>query len=235
MNVRRIVLLNVIGLIVLIGVVWFGWNYYYNTTHYVSTDNAFVEGQQIPINVEYAGTLHSWIVKAGDSVNAGQVLGKLDPSVELQQLGAAARSVQVRHAVDAAAQIMSPISGNILRLTATSGQMVAPGQPLAYVVNPQRLYVVANIDEGQIHNVNVGDTVDISISAFPTQSFKGTVQSIGLATNSEFSLIPSTDAASGTYTKVTQTIPVKITLSGYSGVQLAPGLSATVYIHRQTT
>lgn len=222
------------GLIALIGVIWFGWNYYYNSTHYVSTDNAFVQGQEIPINVEYAGILDSWHVKSGDSVRAGQILGRLNPTLEFQQLGTMGRSVQVRNSVAATAQITSPISGNLLRSTAASGQMVDPGQPLAYVVNPQQLIVVANIDEGQLKNINIGNTVDISISAFPAQDFKGTVQSIALATNSEFSLIPSTNSASGTYTKVVQTIPVNISLEGYNGVPLASGMSATVHIYRQT-
>ena len=234
MNIRRIVLLNVIGLIVLLGVVYGGWNWYYQSANYVSTDNAFVEGTEYPINVQIPGTLTAWNVQNGATVTAGEVLGQQDTSTEAAQLGTAAKSSSVMNAVKNSAQITSPIDGTILNPTASVGQMEAPGTPIAYVVNLNQLYILANIKETDLRHVAVGDTVDISIDAFPNQSFKGTVQSIGLATNSMFSLIPPSDETTGTYTKVTQTVPVQISLQGYSGVNLAPGMSATVHIHRQT-
>lgn len=233
MNIRRIVLLNVIGIIILVGVVYGGWNWYYQSTNFVSTDNAFVEGTEYPINAELTGKITQWNVQRGSAVTAGEVLGQQDTSIEVSQLGAAAKSSKVMNSVKTAAQIMSPIDGTIINLNASVGQMAAPGTPLGYVVNLNRLYIVANVKETDIRHVDVGDHVDVSIDAFPNQTFKGTVQSIGLATNSMFSLLPSTDETSGTYTKVTQTIPVRISLSGYSGVQLVPGMSATVHIHRK--
>lgn len=235
MNIRRIVLLNIIALIVLLGVVYGGYNWYYQNTHYVSTNNAFVQGDEYPLNAEFAGNLTDWSVKNGDTVSAGQVLGHEDTAIELGQLGAAAKDPKVANSVSDAASITSPIDGTILNSTMTSGQMAVPGTPLGYVVDENKLYIVANIQETDLRNVDVGDTVDISIDAFPNTSFKGTVTSIGLGTNSLFSLLPSSDAASGTYTKVAQTIPVKIAISGYAGNRLVPGMSATVHIHRQTT
>ncbi|MCL6453507.1 MAG: efflux RND transporter periplasmic adaptor subunit [Alicyclobacillus sp.] len=234
MNVRRIVLLNIIALLVIVGVVYGGWHWYYQRTHYVSTDNAFVEGDEYPLNVEIPGTLTSWTVQNGDTVTAGQVLGQVDTSAELQQLGAAAKSPQVAKAVSAAADVTSPINGTILNSSADAGEPVAPGQPVGYVVNLNKLYIVANFQETQLQHIAVGDSVDIYIDAFPGQTFTGTVQSIGLATNSMFSLLPSTDATSGSYTKVTQTVPVRIQIADYAGNRLVPGMSATVRVHRVT-
>jgi multidrug resistance efflux pump len=233
MNIRRMVLLNVIGVIILLGVVYGGWNWYYQSTNFVSTDNAFVQGTEYPINAELTGKVTQWNVQRGATVTAGEVLGQQDTSIEVSQLGAAAKAQSVMNSVKSAAQITSPIDGTIINPNASVGQMAVPGTPLGYVVNLNQLYILANIKETDIRNVDVGDTVDISIDAFPNQTFKGTVQSIGLATNSMFSLLPPSDQTSGTYTKVTQTIPVQISLSGYSGVQLAPGMSASVHIHRK--
>lgn len=236
MNIRRIVLLNVIGIIVLLAVIYGGWNWYYQGANFVSTNDASVEGMEYPINVEMAGKVTSWNVQDGATVTAGEVIGQQDTSMEVAQLGAAAAKNQtLMNSVNTAAQITSPIDGTIINPAAGMGvgQIVAPGTPLAYVVNLSQLYVTANIKETELRNVDVGDSVDISIDAFPNQTFKGTVQSIGLATNSLFSLLPPTDETSGTYTKVTQTVPVQISLTGYSGMKLAPGMSATVHIHRK--
>ncbi|MCL6515660.1 efflux RND transporter periplasmic adaptor subunit [Alicyclobacillus sp.] len=235
MGLRRIILLNVVALLVILGLIYGGYTYYYNRENFVTTNNAFVEGPEYPVNVQFAGDLTAWNVKEGDTVQAGQALGKVDPRIELGQLGQAAKDPNVAAAVNRAAEIDSPTGGTITRVNATVGQMAAPGQPLAYVVDLNHLYVTANINETDVRNVDVGDAVDIHIDAYPDQTFKGTVTSIGRATNSLFSLLPAAGTASGTYTKVTQTVPVRIDLSGYGGVHLVPGMSATVQIHRSNT
>ncbi|SFU74713.1 HlyD family secretion protein [Alicyclobacillus macrosporangiidus] len=235
MGLRRIIVLNVVALLVILGLIYGGYTYYYNRENYVTTNNAFVEGPKYPVNVQFAGNLTSWNVKDGDSVQAGQVLGKVDPRIELGQLGAAAKDPNVVAAVNKAAEVDSPTSGKVTQVNATVGQMAAPGQPLAYVVDLNHLYVVANINETDVRHVDVGDAVDIHLDAYPDQTFKGTVSAIGRATNSLFSLLPASGTTSGTYTKVTQTVPVRIDLSGYGGVQLVPGMSATVHIHRSNS
>lgn len=235
LNIRRIILFNVIGLLVLLGILYAGYTFYYRGIHYVTTSNAFIEGQEVPIAAQFAGNLSSWNVQNGQTVTAGQKLGQEDTSIELQQVGALAKNVSVSKSIANAAVITSPISGTVMQTSAAVGQIAAPGQALATVVDLNKLYVVANVNEADIRHVNVGDTVDIYVDAYPNLSLKGTVESIGLAANSLFALIPPSDQASGSYTKVTQTIPVKIALSGYSGANLAPGMSTTVRIHRTTS
>lgn len=232
MSVRRIILMNIVALLVILGVIYAGYNYYYQKTNFVSTTDALVQGDEVPINVQFPGKLMTWSVKSGDAVTAGETLGKEDTGIEMQQIGPLGKDPHVMQSVEQAGQIQSPQGGTLLRSTVTPGQIVAPGQPLGSVVDLSKLYVLANINETDIRNLEVGQSVDISIDAFPNQSFKGSVESIGLAANSMFALVPASDATSGTYTKVTQTIPVKISLSEYSGVNLVPGMSTTVHIHR---
>lgn len=233
MNVRRIVMFNIVGLIGLLAVVYGGWHWYYQRSHFVSTANAFVEGDEYPLNVEFTGKLMTWSVKNGENVSSGQVLGREDTSIEMQQLGAIVADKKVADAVANAANVTTPIAGTILNSNVVKGQLVAPGQPVGYVVNLSQLYIVANFQETELRHIQVGDNVDISLDAFPNQSFKGTVQSIGLATSSTFSVLPSSDAASGVYTKVVGTVPIHIAISGYGGERLVPGMSATVQVHRQ--
>lgn len=232
MNVRRLVLVNIFALLVVLAAIYYGYSYYYASTHYVKTDNAFVEGQVVPISTQFAGKLQNWNETAGATVTAGQTLGTVDTSLLTQQLGAAANAPGVGAAIHAAAQLVTPISGTVVTSNALPGQTVVPGQTIAQIVDLNNLYIVANINETELRHVDVGDSVDITLDAFPDVSLKGTVASIGLAANSTFSMIPPSNNASGTYTKVVQTIPVKITLNGYSGNNLAPGMSASVQIHR---
>lgn len=235
MNVRRIVLLNVIAFVVVLAAVYGGYNYYYKSTHYVSTDNATITGQVVPLNAQFAGKLVSWDVAPGDTVSSGQVVGQVDSSLEKQQLGAAAKTPAVTKAIASAAKIVSPLNGVVVQSSALSGQPVSPGQPLGEVIDLSSLNITANINETDLRHVDVGDTVDISVDSYPNLSLKGTVQSIGLTTNSFFALIPASNNASGTYTKVTQTVPVQISMSGWGGTDLRPGMSVTVRIHRVTT
>jgi len=65
--------------------------------------------------------------------------------------------------------------------------------------------------------------------AEPGEHEAGRVESLGLATESTFSLLPAQNA-SGNFTKVTQRIPVRIALPSSRPVRLVPGMSATVTI-----
>ncbi|RAP28405.1 hypothetical protein C2W64_04839 [Brevibacillus laterosporus] len=51
--------------------------------------------------------------------------------------------------------------------------------------------------------------MEIRLDMFPGHVYQGKVEQVGEATQSTFSLLPPTNAA-GTFTKVTQRIPVKI-------------------------
>jgi multidrug resistance efflux pump len=95
------------------------------------------------------------------------------------------------------------------------------------VVDLGKLWVTANVDEGKISRVNVGQPVDVHVDALG-KDFKGTVMAITPASAATFSLLPQNNAA-GNYTKVTQRVPVKIAVD-YAGNMLFPGTSAEVNI-----
>ncbi|HWQ30043.1 MAG TPA: hypothetical protein VN549_03545, partial [Negativicutes bacterium] len=56
------------------------------------------------------------------------------------------------------------------------------------------------------------------------------VDSVGQATQSVFSAYPSLNT-SGTFSKVTQLIPVKISIINEQNLEFMPGMNATVKIH----
>ena len=68
----------------------------------------------------------------------------------------------------------------------------------------------------------------ISVDAFPNDKFTGKVARIGSATMARFALIP-TPNPSGNFTKITQRIPVKITVEQQDDL-LKPGMMVEVDI-----
>ena len=87
------------------------------------------------------------------------------------------------------------------------------------------------VEENRIKDVRVGQGVDVKVDAIGDTTLHGIVTRVLPTAASTLSAIPTTDYASGNFTKTTQRIPVQITLDGTEGHSLYPGESATVTIH----
>ncbi|MGA9172677.1 MAG: HlyD family efflux transporter periplasmic adaptor subunit [Thermoactinomyces sp.] len=211
MKTGKLLLINAVIFIIIVGLGIGGYYYYYNETNFVQTDDAKVMGDIVPVSVDSAGKLTEWRVNEGEKVSKGQSLGKV-------AIGPKTVDIQ------------SPIDGTVVESNGIAGQMVTPGQALADVVNLEKLYIVANIEETAIKDISVGQEVDITVDADSDTRIKGKVEQIGQATNSVFSLLPQNNA-SGDYTKVVQRIPVKIEMDSYPN-GLVPGMNAEVKIHK---
>ena len=126
--------------------------------------------------------------------------------------------------------IKAPFAGIVAREWRQRGATVAPGTPVLTLLDPATLHVAANIDERDLDQVQPGDAVAISVDAFRNVQLHGHVETILRATNSKFGLIPS-EGVSGTFIKVTQRVPLRITLEGLPpDLELSPGLSVEVRI-----
>jgi membrane fusion protein (multidrug efflux system) len=99
----------------------------------------------------------------------------------------------------------------------------------------KNLWVVAFFEETKISKITDGQSVRFSIDAFPGIRFKGKVFLVGSSTASVFSLIPANNA-SGNFTKVTQRIPIRISIDStennkeISSFNILSGMSAVVRI-----
>jgi multidrug resistance efflux pump len=191
----------------------------YNNYMYYGTNDAQINGNIINVDAPVSGVLSSLSVKLGDSVTAGEAIGTVTP--------ATASTTGTPASID----VTSPINGSVIEIAAVSGQGVAPGLPIIEVTDLSQINVVAYVDEGAINNIAPGQSVDITVDAYSGTTFSGHVQQIVQAAASEFSLLPTQDYASGNFTKVSQRIPVIITLDGTGGKDLVPGMSAEVTIH----
>ena len=131
--------------------------------------------------------------------------------------------------------ITSPMNGVVSKRWALPGDVVSPGQPVFTVYDLQNIWVTANLEETSIGILRSTDKVEISVDAYPDVKFSGQVLQIGTNTASQFSLIPPNNA-SGNFTKVTQRVPVKISIKPTDGqkekshVELLPGMSVEVKV-----
>jgi multidrug resistance efflux pump len=128
------------------------------------------------------------------------------------------------------AEVKTPFNGVVVRRWRDPGAMLAAGTPVLTLLNPATLHVRANIEEKDLAKIEIDDPVDISIDAYPHLRLAGKVYQILQATNDRFSLMPS-EGVSGTFIKVTQRVPILISLAAPSNLDLGPGLSVEVRIH----
>lgn len=205
--------------------------YYYQTINYFSTQNASVSADMITLTPEITGKLLEWNVAPGDEVKAGQILGRQDVSALVSTT--ALNPASLANSADtlvAKADLKSPIDGKIILSNVVRGQVLSPGMEIATVADSTHPYIKANIEETDIFHIQTGQAVDITLDAYPRHKFTGYVDSVGLATNSALGTTLSLNT-SGTYSKVTQLIPVKIVITNAEDIVLMPGMNATVRIH----
>src|SRR5579864_1134455 len=106
--------------------------------------------------------------------------------------------------------ILAPMSGHVTKKNVVTGQMVPEGYDLFEIADLNDVWVKAQVYEDQIPLVQVGQTVEATVAAFPGDVFPGRVAFID----------PELDPA-------TRTIGVRYDLAN-PGHKLRPGMFATV-------
>ena len=110
------------------------------------------------------------------------------------------------------------------------GQYVSPSNAVLMLVSDEDTWVEANYKETDLTHMQVGQTAEIEIDSYPSESIHGEVESIGAGTGSAFALIPAQNA-SGNWVKVVQRVPVRIKLETKDGMPaLRLGMSAKVTV-----
>jgi membrane fusion protein (multidrug efflux system) len=122
-------------------------------------------------------------------------------------------------------KIISPVAGIVGKKAIAVGDRVAPGQEILAISQNQNPWVTANFRETQLKELHPGQSVQVHVDAIDAD-LHGTIESIGGATGSRYSVLPP-ENASGNYVKVVQRIPVRIKLdAGQPGLErLRAGMS----------
>jgi membrane fusion protein (multidrug efflux system) len=127
------------------------------------------------------------------------------------------------------AVLHAPVDGIVARRRVQAGEVVEDKQGVFQIVENGKTWVVANLEEGQIARVAVGQPVEVVVDAYPSRVFRARVGPQFAATLSRFSLL-SSSSASGSFIKVTQRVPVRIDWAQDTLPPLVPGLNVTVRI-----
>jgi Multidrug resistance efflux pump len=202
----------------------------YESINYFKTNNASVSADTVKVMPLVSGTIESWNVQEGDDVKQGEVLGRQDVSslVNSSRVDQAALENSA-DSILSKAEIKAPIDGKIVQSNVIKGSAAAAGATVAVLADTSNLYIKANIEETDIFKIKVGQKVSVKIDAYPGKSFTGYVEAVSAATQSFITGATSINT-SGTYSKVTQLIPVKVTLINDENLPLMIGMNATVKI-----
>lgn len=213
---KKMVLVNVITIVVLVIIGVVGFHFYNQATGYVSTDNAKVDGEQIKVSAPASGEIKSFDVKNNDKLSKGDTVAKIAAKGEDGQ----SQNMDVK----------MPQKGTIVKTDGIEGSMAQAGTPIAYAYNLDDTYITANVDEKDISDVEEGKDVNVKLDGEKAE-LKGKVEEVGKATAASFSMMPSSNS-DGNYTKVSQVVPVKISLDSKPSKNVVPGMNAEVKIHK---
>ncbi|MEZ4865575.1 MAG: HlyD family efflux transporter periplasmic adaptor subunit [Caldilineaceae bacterium] len=192
--------------IVLVGAGFAGYLLYQGSFYY-QTNNAKVDTVIHQLTASTTGQLLRLYVAQGETVAAGQVLAQ----------------------VKKGPLIRSPIDGTVTNIMPQEGDYVTAGDVILVVVKTSDMYITANVEETNILKIKVGQPVSVFLDAYG-RSFDGYVSEVAMVTSTKLSGTVSSFTTSGTYTKVTQLIPVKIKLTDNVDLTNIIGTNATVKI-----
>ncbi|MGW8014254.1 HlyD family efflux transporter periplasmic adaptor subunit [Staphylococcus xylosus] len=213
---KKMVLINIITIVVLVIIGVVGFHFYNQATGFVSTENAKVDGEQIKVSAPASGEIKSFDVKNNEKLSKG------DKVAEIAAKGEDGQSQNM--------DIKMPQDGTIVKTDGMEGSIAQAGSPIAYAYNLDDSYITANVDEKDISDVEEGKDVNVKLDGEKAE-LKGKVEETGKATASSFSMMPSSNT-DGNYTKVSQVVPVKISLDSKPSKNVVPGMNAEVKIHK---
>jgi len=141
------------------------------------TASGSLEADEVLIGAEVAGRIVD-LVQEGESVEADQVVAKLDDSlIQLQIHQADTLHLQQLQIIADRYQLHSPIAGTVTRVPMHPGEVTTPGQTVVAVADLTSLDLVVYVLEKDLGEVQVGQEVIVRVDPFPDREFHGVVTS----------------------------------------------------------
>ena len=130
--------------------------------------------------------------------------------------------------------VTAPFDGYITNLNITVGEYANVGQQVFAIVDREIWYVMANFMETYLDDLEIGQTVEIYLMAFPGRAIKGRIQGIGWAiTDTEGPTLDPIPTVSPTldWVRLAQRFPVRIILEEIpEDVEIRMGATAAVIV-----
>mgnify|MGYP003100869785 FL=1 len=167
-----------------------------------------------------AGTVTAINVQEGGAVNKDDIVLQIsgeDLTEAIQSAAETLRSAELN--MDNLQEAMnnytvtSPISGTIIEKNAKAGDALTEGADLCTIYDLSYLVMVINVDELQVSDVSVGQSVQVTADAVPDKTYTGTVTRVSMK---------------GSSNGGTTTYPVTVRIDETEG--LRPGMNANAEI-----
>lgn len=200
-----------IVLVILLAAAVFGFNAWRNSQAFVSTDNAQITGQPVQVGSMNAGRVDAVFPAIGSLVHKGDVVAQVALPSQIGTVQNGTPKMGFLGASDTRVDVAAPFDGVVIATPVAQGATVQVGQAIVTLIDPTQLWVNANVEETNISRVKAGQTVTVHVDSLGAD-VPGRVESVTPATAAVFSLIP-TNNASGNFNKVTQLVPVRISLN----------------------
>ena len=167
-----------------------------------------------------AGTVTAINVPEGGAVNKDDIVLQIsgeDLTEAIQSAAETLRSAELN--MDNLQEAMnnytvtSPISGTIIEKNAKAGDALTAGADLCTIYDLSYLVMVINVDELQVSDISVGQSVQVTADAVPDKTYTGTVTRVSMK---------------GSSNGGTTTYPVTVRIDETEG--LRPGMNANAEI-----
>lgn len=164
-------------------------------------------------------------IKARAALATGSAVPGVNPAIKAGQVQREQAMLNLSRT-----EVRAPVAGVVSQADRLQpGQMMVQGLPGVTIVASSKSWVEANFKETDLANMRVGQPAEITFDAYPDLKVRGKVSSIGAGTGSEFSVLPAQNA-NGNWVKVTQRVPVRISITDKPKRAMIAGLSAHVRI-----
>ena len=167
-----------------------------------------------------AGTVTAINVQEGGAVNKDDIVLQIsgeDLTEAIQSAAETLRSAELNmNNLQEAMNnytVTSPISGTIIEKNAKAGDALTAGADLCTIYDLSYLVMVINVDELQVSDVSVGQSVQVTADAVPDKTYTGTVTRVSMK---------------GSSNGGTTTYPVTVRIDETEG--LRPGMNANAEI-----
>ncbi len=190
--------------ILILGGIAGGVAYWKITSATIYTDQAEISAPLIQLGPDQSGVLKQLFVQEGQTVGVNTPIARVGDNL-----------------------IYTNTSGLIVQVNNMIGALFNPGMPVATMINPNDLRVVAQVEEDKgLQSVHVGQKVMFTVDAFGGKQFEGVVDEIAkTSTDSSVAFSISDKRPEKNFT-------VKITYDVQNNPELLNGMSAKVWIYK---
>lgn len=182
----------------------------------------FTYGAEKTITAKVSGEVSALLVSEGDRVSKGQTLVALTSSTVSDSVQSAAESlrnaeISLENRYDQLDDytITAPIKGTIIDKNYNAGEITESNQVLCTIYDLSYLTMTLSVDELDISNIQVGQTVAITADAVENKTYEGVVTKVSVA---------------GTYTSGVTTYPVTIRIDETDGLLPGMNVDATIVL-----